>query len=77
MYIRRGTSTEEANNDELQKIINVRIETGYSTRREMNLQAHLKQLQLLIDKVEYKAPLLFSNLHTKKAAPVLFRQAAI
>ena len=40
IYIRRGTSTEEANYNELQEIINRRIETGYSSQGEIELQNH-------------------------------------
>lgn len=47
IYVRRGTSTEEANYEELQRIINKRVETRYSSRGELNLQSHLEQLKVL------------------------------
>jgi len=57
IYVRRGTSTEEANYEELQRVINKRIETRYSSRGELDLQSHLEQLKVL-----YRhAPLEVSN----------------
>jgi len=47
MYVRRGSATEEANHEELQRIINRRLETGYSSQRETDLRTHLGQLQAL------------------------------
>lgn len=52
IYIRRGTSTEEANYDELQKLINTRLETGYSSTKELNLEAHLQQLKVLFQQID-------------------------
>lgn len=49
IYTRRGVGTEPANYDELQEIINRRLETGYSTRRELDLKIHLEQLKILYD----------------------------
>ena len=51
IYIRRGGETVEANHDELQKIINIRIETGYSSRRELSLEEHLNQLRILYNQL--------------------------
>lgn len=47
VYVRRGTSTTEATHDDLQKIINERIETGYSSTHVMALSEHLQQLKEL------------------------------
>lgn len=47
IYVRRGTNTEEANYEELQEIINRRIETGYSSRGEFDLNKHLSELNSL------------------------------
>lgn len=47
IYTRRGSATEKANHDELQRIVNRRLETGYSSQREIDLNAHLGQLQVL------------------------------
>jgi predicted HTH transcriptional regulator len=52
IYVRRGTSTVEANHEELQKIINRRIETGYSSSRELALKEHIEQLKLLYAQLE-------------------------
>ncbi len=52
IYIRRGTSTEEANYYELQAILNRRIETDYSTQTEFNLEQELAELQLLFRQIE-------------------------
>ncbi len=51
IYIRRGTSSEEANYEELQKVINRRIETGYSTSSEIQLEEHLSQLKILYSNI--------------------------
>ncbi|MFN6568243.1 helix-turn-helix domain-containing protein [Dendronalium sp. ChiSLP03b] len=47
IYVRRGTSTEEANYEELQSIINRRLETGYSSRNEIDARTHIEQLKIL------------------------------
>jgi len=47
IYVRRGASTEEVNYEELQRIINRRIETGHSSKNELDLAAHIEQLKIL------------------------------
>jgi len=47
IYTRRGTSTVEVNYEELQSIINRRLETGYSSQHEMDLETHIQQLKIL------------------------------
>lgn len=47
IYIRRGTSSSEASHAELQKIINKRLETGYSSQTEIDLQTHIEHLKIL------------------------------
>jgi len=47
IYTRRGTCSEEVNYEELQKIINNRVATGYSSRNELNLAQHLSELKVL------------------------------
>ena len=47
IYVRQGASTEKATNEELQRLINRRIETGHSSGRELELEGHLHQLKLL------------------------------
>ncbi len=52
IYVRHGTNTEEANNDELQTIINRRVETGHSTQGEIDLQNHLYELRALYTSIQ-------------------------
>lgn len=47
IYVRRGTSTEEANYEELQEIFNRRLETEYSSRAEFDFDKHLAELNML------------------------------
>jgi len=51
IYCRREGVTSEATHDEVQRMINARIETGYSSRREMNLKEHLEQLKILFQEI--------------------------
>ncbi len=52
VYVRRGTTTEEASDEELQNVLNRRLETGYSTRSEIDLQTHLEQLRVLYSQIQ-------------------------
>ncbi len=47
VYVRRGTTSDEATHEELQKIINERLETGYSSKHILGLSEHLGQLKTL------------------------------
>ena len=47
VYIRRGTNSTEANHDEIQRLINERIETGFSSSSVLELEEHLEQLKTL------------------------------
>lgn len=47
IYFRGKTNTEEANNEELKKIINRRLDTNISTTVEDEFKEHLTQLKLL------------------------------
>jgi len=47
VYVRRGTTSDEATHEELQKIINERLETGYSSKHILDLSEHLGQLKTL------------------------------
>jgi len=47
VYVRRGTNSDEATHEELQKIINERLETGFSSKHILELSEHLEQLKLL------------------------------
>lgn len=52
IYVRRLSASEPANHDELQKVLNRRVETNYSSKTEMELQVHLAQLKTLFANVE-------------------------
>jgi hypothetical protein len=52
IYVRRGTSTEETNHEELQRIINRRLDTGHSSQVEIDLQTHIEQLKILFKHIE-------------------------
>lgn len=56
IYVRHGTSTEETSYEELQAIINRRIETKYSSTDELDLRHHLIELQILYEQVPYLYP---------------------
>ena len=47
IYYRHATNAEEINYDELQYLLNRRIETEFSTKPEFDLQKHLDQLKVL------------------------------
>jgi predicted HTH transcriptional regulator len=47
IYVRRGTESIAANHDELERLINARIESGYSSTSVLELQEHLEQLKTL------------------------------
>jgi len=46
-YIREGTESIEANHEKLEHLINLRIESGYSSSHTLDLREHLEQLQVL------------------------------
>jgi Schlafen, AlbA_2 len=48
IYVRREGQTERAVHEEVQEIINKRIESGYSSRGELDLQRCLEHLKLLM-----------------------------
>jgi predicted HTH transcriptional regulator len=52
IYVRKGTESEEAGHDDLQKILNLRLETGYSSRGEIDLVKHLEQLKILYSQID-------------------------
>lgn len=47
IYVRRQASTEEATHDEIQSLINRRLDTGHSTEKEIGLDKHLNDLKSL------------------------------
>lgn len=72
IYVRRGTSTEEANYQEVQNIINKRIETGYSSRNEIDLRTHIEELEMLYGLVKssyiFPTSLISSQLQSLSSA---------
>lgn len=51
IYIRRQGETAEANYDELQEVINRRIETQYSSKAEQQLEKALGELKILYNSI--------------------------
>ncbi len=51
LYVRKGTNSTEANHDDFQKVINKRLDTGYSSTRTLSLEEHLEQLKLLYKEI--------------------------
>ncbi|OPX77822.1 MAG: Divergent AAA domain protein [Methanosaeta sp. PtaB.Bin039] len=49
IYVRRGTSSELVNYEELQRLINMRLSTGHSSQPEMDLASHLRELKMLLE----------------------------
>lgn len=47
VYVRRGTSSVKANHDELQSLINKRIDSGYSSEHILKFSEHIDQLNAL------------------------------
>jgi predicted HTH transcriptional regulator len=52
VFVRRMASTEEANYEELQRVLNRRIETQHSSRPVLELTKHLDELQALSSRLE-------------------------
>ena len=46
-YIREGTESIEANHEHLEHLINLRVESGYSSSHTLDLREHLEQLKVL------------------------------
>lgn len=62
IYVRRGTTTVEANYQELQEIINRRLATRYSSEEEFSLERELAELQLLYNRIPRSKPIDLSPL---------------
>jgi len=52
IYIRRGAASEQANYEEIQALLNRRIETGYSTQSEFDLQKEFQELKFLFEQID-------------------------
>lgn len=56
IYVRKEGITEEASHDELQRLINSRIDTGYSSTKELDLEQDIAQLKILFNSVPRTIP---------------------
>lgn len=73
IYIRRGTQSIEASHDELERLINRRIESGYSSRSILELQEHLDQLKTLYSAM----PKLYSGMAFSSLQRALSQMASL
>lgn len=55
-YIRDGTESTEANHEQLEHLIYLRIESGYTSTHTLDLRQHLEQLQALYKARRSKDP---------------------
>lgn len=63
IYVRRDGLTDEASHSEVQGLLNRRIETQYSTSRELDLKKHIEQLRALYGEIpQFVTPSFFGNL---------------
>lgn len=46
-YVREGTESIEANHEQMEHLINLRVESGYSSSHTLDLREHLDQLKVL------------------------------
>jgi hypothetical protein len=53
IYARKGTASEEADDYQLQQILNRRIATGHSTAPAMGLERHVQELRILAGQCNY------------------------
>ncbi|HEX8569831.1 MAG TPA: hypothetical protein VF699_07905 [Caulobacteraceae bacterium] len=59
IYVRRDGMVDAATHDEVQRILNERIERGHSTQPTLDIRAHLDQLKVLYENIK---PTKTSNL---------------
>ncbi len=51
IYVRKGTNTTEATHDDVQRIVNQRIDSKYSSTNILRLEEHLGQLKVLYGEI--------------------------
>lgn len=51
IYVRRGTESIVADRDEIERILNRRIESGYTSTNVLRLEEHLEQLKVLYNEI--------------------------
>jgi predicted HTH transcriptional regulator len=61
-YVREGTESTEANHEQLEHLINLRIESGYSSTHTLDLREHLDQLQVLYKARKGNDPLRLASM---------------
>ena len=62
VYVRDGAATPPATHDQLQNIINRRLATGHSTRRELTRHEHLEELKALYGQIPARLPMDFGGI---------------
>jgi Putative DNA-binding domain len=79
IYVRRGTSSTEANYEEIQNVLNKRIETGHSSKAELDLISHIEQLKILFANIEKNKTFYKSNvaLYIEHIVPPIFRKPGL
>lgn len=68
IYIRQGTGSEEVNYEELQNVLNRRLETRYSSTSELHLAQELQELKVLYSQVQPYRERSFAYLSAYEAA---------
>lgn len=58
IYVRRGTESVQCNHEELQRLLDARVKTGYSEAPAVELQEYLSQLDTLYSEHRRHAPFL-------------------
>lgn len=58
IYIRRGTKCEKANNQEIEKMLEAKIQTIFKDTSELSLEEHLHQLKILYTELPKKIKIL-------------------
>jgi hypothetical protein len=78
IYVRRNRASETANYDEIQEIINSRIDTEYSTTNERRLVEHLEELKELYNHIPKTVQIVISrthpNSHSLELVSQIFRE---
>jgi len=56
VYVRDGAATQRATHHQLQNLLNRRIETKHSSRRELTVREHFEELRVLYDLIRSRIP---------------------
>jgi len=72
IYVRRGTQSCEADHGELERLLNRRIESGYSSSNVLELEEHLEQLKVLYGELsQYSYTSLFGAAFEEIRRPIM------